>query len=566
MPGRAGIVCALIVLSACGDADSTAPNAADLVLNFQEIMLNQLDSVQILPSFIDTQGALISGIRATFVSSAPTLVAVSNVGVVRSLGHAGSATITVRGGGLSRVVPVMVEQVAVRIAVTPNPGALPQKGTLQINAQLLDRVDQPIPNAPMIYESSHPAIATVSGFGLVTSVGPAGTSTISIRSGAFGIAVQVAVTQVATRIQVFGASPLRIALGRSVKLAVFVLDAVDVAMAGHLLRFTSLDPAVISVSQEGIVTSIGPLGAASLRIEVLGTTLVTTLPLAVVTAASPLGTAVDTVRVLNGFAVAITSTSAFVVNPYGVEAAAIDLQSRTFVRWPNATYVLDIAVSRDHRFAYLATTPGMRRIDLTTGEVRDFEVGLRGTAIALAPDGRVAYLGTEDGFFVVIDVVAWQLIERVPITVRALHISIDGSGRYAYLSGDGNVQELDLTRRAIARTFPVVRGQGTALAPDGRTLYVGTENGAVVTIDLLSGSVSLFKAMPDCGSWGIAVTPDDRYLYLACAGQHRIDVMDTQSRMVLRQYRNFGEPRRFAVSDDGSIVAVSTLNGTLIFR
>jgi DNA-binding beta-propeller fold protein YncE len=97
-------------------------------------------------------------------------------------------------------------------------------------------------------------------------------------------------------------------------------------------------------------------------------------------------------------------------------------------------------------------------------------------------------------------------------------------------------------------------------------MYVGTENGAVYRVDLATGESALFKATPDCGSWGLGVTPDDQYLYLACSGQGRVDVLEIASRQVVRQYSGYVEPRRVAVSVDGATVVVATGNGLVIFR
>jgi DNA-binding beta-propeller fold protein YncE len=89
-------------------------------------------------------------------------------------------------------------------------------------------------------------------------------------------------------------------------------------------------------------------------------------------------------------------------------------------------------------------------------------------------------------------------------------------------------------------------------------LYVGTQNGAGRRVNLDTGATELFTATPTCGSWGLGVTPDERFLYLACSGEGRVDIMDIASRQVVRQYSGYSEPRRVALSDDGTIVVVAT--------
>jgi DNA-binding beta-propeller fold protein YncE len=89
-------------------------------------------------------------------------------------------------------------------------------------------------------------------------------------------------------------------------------------------------------------------------------------------------------------------------------------------------------------------------------------------------------------------------------------------------------------------------------------LYVGTQNGAGRRVNLDTGATELFTATPTCGSWGLGVTPDERFLYLVCSGEGRVDIMDIASRQVVRQYSGYSEPRRVALSDDGTIVVVAT--------
>jgi len=333
------------------------------------------------------------------------------------------------------------------------------------------------------------------------------------------------------------------------------------------LGFTSLSPAVVTVASDGTITSVGPLGTAEIRIDVLGTAVSTTFQVQVVTASSPTGTAVDTVHVSGGYGVALTKTgTAYVVGPYGDVVTRVDLAARTGapVSWGKAAYAVE--VSRDQRRAYLTLAGGLlREVDLATGTFTDTQLGYQGFGLALSPDGRFAYVGADVDRLVIVDL-ASKSVTAIPGTAPGLHITLDEAGRFAYLSFDSGIAEIDLSTRQMTRGFYVTRGQATALAPGSRLLYVGTQNGEVHRINLDSGVTELFKVTPTCGSWGLAVTPDERFLYLACSGEGRIDVMDIASRQVIRQYSGFAEPRRVAVSDDGTIVAVATYNVLAIFR
>ena len=177
---------AVLLLSAACGKDSTAPAApvaTELKLRPAAITLDQFDSTQVIASVLDKDGVLLSGIPVTFESSAPTIATVSNVGVVTSVGPAGSASITVHALSLSATVPVTVSAVPRRLLLSPNPGVLPQLGTLQLLALLFDKAGTAIPGSPVTYVSSDTTVLRIASNGLATSVGPAGQVSVTARGG-----------------------------------------------------------------------------------------------------------------------------------------------------------------------------------------------------------------------------------------------------------------------------------------------------------------------------------------------------------------------------------------------
>jgi sugar lactone lactonase YvrE len=289
----------------------------------------------------------------------------------------------------------------------------------------------------------------------------------------------------------------------------------------------------------------------------------------IVTATSPAGTAVDTVSFNGGYAVALTSTGkAYLGGPFGTGLVSINLQSLQSTAVNGAAAAYAIAVSGNQQKAYLTTGDGakLREIDLATGTFTEISVGAQSYGLALSPDGRLAYVGTNAGKLVVVDLNARAVIGQVSTTTGGLHVTVDGNGRYAYISWGSHVEEIDLTSKQSVRTFNVPASHATALSYDGRTLYVGTEANAVYRVDLVTGTSSVFLATPSCSSWGLGITPDDRFLYLGCSSSSRIEVVDVQARQIVRSYTGFVEPRRVAVSADGSIVVVAAANVLAIFR
>ncbi|MGH7712041.1 MAG: YncE family protein, partial [Gemmatimonadaceae bacterium] len=551
MAGRLGLLIGVLTAVACGKGDPAGPTATSIRLNFETLTLAQLDSAQLVASFVDSRGTLIAGVATTFSSSEPTIVSVSSIGVVRSLGPAGTATITVSGAGLSKPVTITVQRVAARLVVTPGSRVFPQQGTLQLMAQVFDRGDVPIADASLSFESSDTLVATVSASGLVRSLNRAGSVTITVRSGALSTTVPLTITPVPGHLKVLP-TPLRLGAGRTVRLITQVLDIASIPIVGPNLSFTSLDPSIVTVTVDGFVTSRGPLGTASIRVEVVGTSLVTVIPVVVSTFAGPRFT-VDTLVEGAGYAVAlIGSQHAFVVSPFERFAAYVNLATRSVQPLAASLGGYAVAVAKDQRRAFLATRNRvLREIDLVVGTAVDVNVGADVFSVALSPDDRFAYLGTAEEEFLIVDLVSRTVVSRIAVPTVGLHITIDPAGRRVYVSGGSELFEIDLTSRTLARTFDMSAAQSSAISADGRTLYVADEPGTLNIVDLISGNIAAYLT-PSCMPWGLALTPDERFAYLACSRQDLIAVMDLAAKQIVHSFTGFSQPRRVTVSADGT--------------
>jgi len=105
---RALIALAVVAVGlGCGNSTGS-PGVATLDVSLNPISLVPMDSVQISVTPLDGAGHLVVGVSVTFSSTDTTVVTVSVAGVVRSQGPAGSATVTVSGGGVVTLVPVTV--------------------------------------------------------------------------------------------------------------------------------------------------------------------------------------------------------------------------------------------------------------------------------------------------------------------------------------------------------------------------------------------------------------------------------------------------------------------------
>lgn len=563
---------ALSLLAACGK-DATAPAgpvAAELRLRPSLILLNQLDSVQIVAAVLDKSGVLLTGIPVTFESSAPAVATVSNIGVVTSVGPAGTATITAKSPTITATVPVTVGAVPTRLSLTPAPGVLPQKGSLQLVAQLLDRTNTAIAGAPIALTSSDTTLLTIAADGKATSVGPAGTVTVSARSGDYAASAEIAITQVPASIRVTPTA-VRIGRNRSVRIVPQVVDLVGAPMLGITnFAYTSQSPALLSVSANGTVTSLGAVGTGTVRVSAPESGVSVDVSVEVLAASSPAGTAPSVINISGpSYAVAFTSSDSVVSVSYAALGAVVSAATGTvrFLAGTSETYGVAYDLSRNTSY-FVTRGRAVFQVNHTTGLLTQL-LALPGTgdvfSVAMSADGSKLFAGTLAGDVDIIDLTTRTVTRIASNFANALHLSVHPDGRRIYASGNGGIAELDLVT-GQSRSMNITGGywQATAVTTDGRYLFAVSENNLVRRIDLTDNTVS--DVAIACGGWGLGITRDDRFLYVACPGQGSVVVLDATTRTQVNRLDSLGDVRRVTMSIDGTIAAVGSSSGVVLIR
>ena len=305
----------LVFLATCGKDSPTkpkppqppppptpAPVATRIAVTPSPLAFASLGQIQQLTAVVyDQNGSVITGAVVTWSSGDTNVVTVTGQGSVRAVGI-GSTQITARSGSASATVPVKVAQVAASIRLSPERltlGVLGRTATFQ--ATVLDAGRQAIPDAPVTWTSSDESVATVSDEGVVTAVGN-GTSTITATSGGATATGDVMVAQDASLIEVMPASARFEAIGQTLQLEAVVYDPDGSAISEAEINWTSGDPLVVTVDDEGVLTAVGQgmtkvtaeLGEASTSIPVAVMQEVADLEVAPATAALVVG---DTLQI-----------------------------------------------------------------------------------------------------------------------------------------------------------------------------------------------------------------------------------------------------------------------------
>jgi uncharacterized protein YjdB len=205
---------------------------------------------------IATQGpANATNYRPVWTTS-DTAVAIVEKGKITAVG-AGTATVTVASGDISKSIEILVTDPLSRITISSDSPEDPLR--IREIGETLQLVDVPFPEITKdynpVWESSDESILTVSETGLVTAV-KIGTASVIVSSGGISDTVDIKVTSAYL-------VDIDIVQGRYIPLSVNATLQIDAAPVpetaeNYVLTWSTSDPFVASVSSTGLVTGISP--------------------------------------------------------------------------------------------------------------------------------------------------------------------------------------------------------------------------------------------------------------------------------------------------------------------
>ncbi len=203
---------------------------------------------------LDADDVPIADASVNWSSDNPAVVFVNSRGEVKAIAN-GEARITATTGSVSKTIVITVAQVPVRIILPRNSVQLASVGeTTTLTAIVVDSLDAEILDAPLMWTSEDPTVATVDAQGEVTAR-MNGETRITVTSGNLSAVVTVNVELQTNRIVVSPESVYLTSIGEMIQLTASVRDADDMEIPGVGLTLTSDDPAVASVDGQGVVTA-----------------------------------------------------------------------------------------------------------------------------------------------------------------------------------------------------------------------------------------------------------------------------------------------------------------------
>jgi YVTN family beta-propeller protein len=152
--------------------------------------------------------------------------------------------------------------------------------------------------------------------------------------------------------------------------------------------------------------------------------------------------------------------------------------------------------------------------------------------LVITPDGRKVYVSSDGASTVsVIETVSDRVIGSVEVGPNPHGLAMAADGRQVLVSAWGANEALviDTATDRITSRVPVARAHNGAIAPDGKTAYVGSQQQgatAIVVIDLARGAERA-RVPLDRTPRALDVSPDGRWLYFTVAGDDAVLVLDT---------------------------------------
>lgn len=146
---------------------------------------------------------------------------------------------------------------------------------VRLNATVLDQDGAPIPGAPVLWESLHPSVATVSSGGSVVAVAP-GTARIEASLGAAAELATVTVDPAPTSVSIEPGLDTLNALADTVRFTATVQDSSGTVISDAVVNWESLDETVATVDPEGRAVAVGT-GTTRIRATAGATSVEATL-------------------------------------------------------------------------------------------------------------------------------------------------------------------------------------------------------------------------------------------------------------------------------------------------
>jgi len=340
--------------------------------------------------------------------------------------------------------------------------------------------------------------------------------------------------------------------------------------------WTSSAPAVATVSSAGLVTAVsgGDATITATAGGVSGTAQVTVSqpppPPPSVVATVPLGG--------NPFGSTVSSNgTAWIGQLFAASAARLDVASATITGsastgpgglpvqlYPNA------AGTRVYVASFGGIVASFNTSTLAIEHTANFTGD--GYGVTATPAGDTVFVGITDGPIYKIDLANHTILNTLPLTTAAgYHFEWNQSRTLLYAAArgfdGGRVYEINPFTLQVVRTFETGGSpQAIGLSSDGTKLYIAAEAGNVIVWDIASNAQS-GTITTGCQGYGLLRTPDNSRLYVSCALNGQVVVVNPTTGAMIATLNVGGSPRELSFDPGtGSVIVPNEFGWVDIIR
>jgi len=237
----------------------------------------------------------------------------------------------------------------------------------------------------------------------------------------------------------------------------------------------------------------------------------------------------------------------------------VDVRERRIVRvLPGGSDPEEFDVDDAERWLYVSNEDAdqMSIVDVETGDViRTVPVGREPEGVRLTPDGAHVFVTSESDHGVTVVDTATGQASSIAVGWRPRDVLFNRDGSRAYVSAEhgGSVAVIDVAAQRVLETIMLPPGSlpmGLALSPDERTLYVANGRAQTVSVIDLEQSDVVANVRVGARPWGIGLTSDGKFLYTANGSSNDVSVIDTESLNVVSTIRVGATPWGIAIGPD----------------
>jgi hypothetical protein len=392
------------------------------------------------------------------------------------------------------------------IQVTPNPVVLAQQASVALQVAAFDENGALLAGMPVTFTPKDANLITVSSSGMVQSVGPAGSTSITVKAGRGSIVVPVTVEATGSTISVGPAEASIPQLG-TLQLEPKLLDLVGTEISGATFTFATADPSIATIDETGFVTSVGRAGQVNISVTTGGLTTQKTVN--VIPTPTSLSVIPNPIRMGKTSTVTLRST---VLDAVGTPMTGAAI---TYSAGPSSLLTVSSAgVLRAQG------TPGTGSVTVASGTlsvtvpvtVVDAAVSLTGIIVNQAASGGSPYgvaMGPGETFYGVglagiFDIgtfgsttLSSKFVSGPLMTGVAVHPT-NGLVYAAGNTADGLLEIDPATGTVLRRWEAIDQMYDVAISPDGSQIYVAGSPDRLYVIS--AATMTLVKDLPTGGS------------------------------------------------------------------